>query len=69
MAADDTPRARAPRREPKKDWVAFPLRVPRAVDVAVRELADADVLAPSLNTVYVALIREALAARRGKPSK
>lgn len=53
-------RARAAR----ADWRAFPLRLPPELDAAVREIAERDVLAPSVNTVIVTLLQEALAARQ-----
>lgn len=64
---DPTPRRRG--RPARQGWKAFPLSVPPEVDDAVREIAAHDVMAPSLNAVYVALLREALAARgaRKKP--
>jgi hypothetical protein len=40
--------------------------VPPDVNQQVRELAARDAMAPSLNTVYVTLLREALAARAAR---
>jgi hypothetical protein len=61
---DQPPRRRG--REKREGWTPFPLTVPPDVNQQVRELAARDAMAPSLNTVYVTLLREALAARAAR---
>lgn len=52
-----------PPSEARGDWVGFLLRMPPDLRAEVQAIADADVFAPSVNTVFLQLIREALDAR------
>lgn len=55
-----------PRSDARKDWVDFLLRMPPDMRAEVQRIADRDVLAPSVNTVLLQLIGEALAARASR---
>lgn len=67
--AEERAAARGARMGAKADWVAFPLRMPPDMDATVRQIAASDVMAPSVNTVLVTLLAEALAARAARRSK
>lgn len=61
---DQPPRRRG--RAKREGWKPFPLVVPPEIDDAVRAIQASDVQEPSLNTVYVTLLTEAISARASR---